>query len=117
MSPVCTLINLMSNNEEVQRNLKQYFPNYQIIQGSVLKDEKEMNRFGLKVRASAASSLVLARVEANDKKTSEKITLVSNIINDGFLLLFRFGIYSKGTLATFKTKTIIVTGRSFDYLS
>ena len=104
----------MSRNEEVQSILKKYFPNNQIIQGSVMEDEKEMNRFGLKVRANtAACSLVLARVEANDRKTTEKIALVSNIINDGVLLLFRFGIYSKGTLATFKTKTIIVSGGPF----
>ncbi len=111
--PACTLVNLMVDNAQVPRNLKQYFPQHQVIQGSVSGEDKEVNNFGVKTRFSTKWSLVLASVEANDKKTSEKIAMISDKINEGVLLLLRFGVYSKETLATFKTKTIIVTGNKF----
>ena len=103
----------MANNDQVSSNLKQFFPDKQLFQGSILEDEAKMNQFGVKVRASCTCSLVLASVDANDKKTSEKIALVADKIQDGALLLLRFGVYAKGSLSTYKTKTIIVTGRSF----
>ncbi len=82
-----------------------------MFQGSILEDEGKMDQFGVKVRVSTTCSLVLASMDANDKKTSEKIALVSDKMQDGALLLLRFGIYTKDSLATFKTKTIIATGR------
>ncbi len=82
-----------------------------MFQGSILEDDAKMDQFGVKVRASTTCSLVLASVDANDKKTSEKIALVSDKIQDGALLLLRFGIYTTDSLATYKTKTIIATGR------
>jgi len=111
--PACTLVNLMPDNDQVSGNLKQFFPDKQMFQGSVLEDDVKVNQFGVKVRGSATCSLVLASVDANDKKTSEKIALVSDKIQDGALLLLRFGVYAKGSLATYKSKTIIVTGSPF----
>jgi len=82
-----------------------------MFQGTILEDDAKMDQFGVKVRARTTCSLVLASVEANDKKTSEKIALVSDKIQDGALLLLRFGIYTEDSLATYKTNMIIVTGR------
>jgi len=101
----------MTENVQVPRYLKQYFPDNQVIHASILGEEKNVKNFGVKARFSTKWSLVLASVQANDKKTSEKIALVSDKIKDGVLLLFRFGVYSEGSLATFLTKTIIVTGK------
>jgi hypothetical protein len=107
----------MVDNAQVPRNLKHYFPQHQVIQGSVSGEDKEVNNFLVKTRFSTKWSLVLASVEANDKKTSEKIAMISDKINEGVLLLLRFGVYSKETLVTFKTKTIIVTGNIFVFLN
>ncbi len=103
----------MANNVRASNNMKQFFRDRQMFQGSILEDDAEMNQFGVKVRASTACSLVLASVDANDKKTSEKIALVSDKIQDGALLLLRFGVYAEDSLATYKTKLIIVTGLPF----
>ena len=108
--PTFTLVNLMADNAQVPRYLKQYFPESQVIHASILGEDKDVKNFGVKARFSNKWALVLASVEANDKKTSEKIAMVSDKITYGVLLLFRFGVYSKGSLATFLTKTIIVTG-------
>ena len=62
-----------------------------MFQGSVLEDGAKVNQFGVKVRGSATCSLALASVDANDKKTLEKIALVSDKIQDGALLL---GVWS-----------------------
>jgi len=101
----------MADNDQVSKNLKQFFPEKPMFQGSILEDDDKMDQFGFKVRERTTCSLVLASVDANDKKTSEKIGLVSDKIQDGALLLLRFGIYTKDSLATYKTKLIIVTGR------
>ncbi len=101
----------MTENAKVPRYLKQYFPDNQVIHASILGEENNLKNFGVKARFSTKWSLVLASVQANNKKTSEKIALVSDKIQDGVLLLFRFGVYSEGSLATFLTKTIIVTGK------
>jgi hypothetical protein len=101
----------MADNDRVTSNLKQFFPDKQMFQGTILEDDAKMDQFGVKVRARTTCSLVLASMEANDKKTSEKIALVSDKIQDGALLLLRFGIYTEDSLATYKTKLIIVTGR------
>ena len=100
----------MTNRQLVFRNLAHLFLLDQIIHGSISGEDSEVNNFGVRVRVNTPCALVLANFEANDRTTSEKIALVSDKIKDGVLLLFRFGVYSKGSLVTFKTKTVIVTG-------
>jgi len=111
--PACTVVNLMADNDKVSSNLKQFFPDNQMFQGSVLEDDTKMNQFGVKVRGIGTCCLVLASVDANDKKTSTNIGFVSDKLQDATLLLFRFGAYTMGSLATYKSKTIIVTGSEF----
>ena len=103
----------MTSNPQVPSYLKKYFPDKQVMHASISGEDRDVKNFGLKARFNDKWALVLASVEANDKKITEKIAMVSDIITDGVLLLFRFGVYSKGSIATFLKKTIIVTGKLY----
>jgi len=61
-----------------------------------------VNSFGVSVRVNTPCSIVLANVEANDRRISEKIAMVSDKIKDGVLLLFSAGVYSDESMVTFK---------------
>lgn len=86
------------------------------IQGTISGDDKEINKFGIKVRDSTPCAIVIAGIDAEDpnsKNVSEKIGLVSEKIKNGMLVLLRFGPLSQGELTTYTRSTVIVTGEGY----
>jgi len=100
----------MTNRELVFKNLRCLFPFDPIIHGSISDEDREVNSFGVSVRVNTPCSIVLANVEANDRRISEKIAMVSDKIR---CLLFSSGFFSDESMVTFKTKTVIITGNDF----
>ena len=119
IEPDCGIVNLAARNLLVTANLNKFVINRTtpVVNIDDNVSDSELKNMTLIVRKKLISSIVLADFSefeiVNFQRKSEKISLVSNKLKNGFLILLLFGTSINRDETQFLSKTIILTGKQF----
>jgi hypothetical protein len=109
---------MATKNNQITQSLKKFQKgsNSQgtvLISADVKANETDLKNLAIMIRNNFNASILIASfndADNNFQNDSDKIRLITDIIDTGFLILMLYGTSFRGEKATFLSKTIILTG-------